>query len=42
LGREDPLEEEWQPTPIFFLENPPQTGKPGRLQSIGSQRVWGN
>ena len=30
LSREDPLEEGWQPTPIFL---------PSRLQSMGSQRV---
>ena len=22
LGREDPLEKKWQPTPVFLLENP--------------------
>ena len=36
LGWDDPLEEAWQPTPIF-LENP--TEEPGGLQSMGSQRV---
>ena len=34
LGREDPLERKWQPTPVFL---PGESHGPGRLQSIGSQ-----
>ena len=26
LGQDDPLEREWQPTPVFLLENPMDTG----------------
>ena len=39
LGREDPLEEEWHPTPVFLPGEFPWTEEPGRLQSIGLQRV---
>ena len=39
LGQEDPLEEEWQPTPVFLPGLIPWTAKPGRLQSMGLQRV---
>ena len=35
LGGEDPLEEAWQPTPVFLLENPMDRGA-GWVQSIGS------
>ena len=28
----------WQPTPVFLLGESPWTEKPGRLQSMGSQR----
>ena len=33
-----PWRRAWQPTPVFLLENPVDK-EPGRLQSIGSQRV---
>ena len=41
LGWEDPLEEgrAWQPTPVFFPGESPQTEEPGGLQSMGLQRV---
>ena len=39
LGWEDPLEKGWQPTPIFLPKESPWTDQPGRLQSMGSQRV---
>ena len=29
----------WQPTPVFLPGESPQTEEPGRLQSMGSQRV---
>ena len=29
----------WQPTPVFLPGRIPRTEKPGRLQSMGSQRV---
>ena len=29
----------WQPTPVFLPGESSQTEEPGRLQSIGSQRV---
>ena len=29
----------WQPTPVFFPGKIPQTEEPGRLRSMGSQRV---
>ena len=29
----------WQPTPVFLPRESPGTEKPGRLQSMGSQRV---
>ena len=29
----------WQPTPVFLPGDSPQTEEPGRLQSMGSQRV---
>ena len=35
----------WQPTPVFFLENPRDAGGPGGLPSMGSHRVghnWGD
>ena len=38
LGWEDPLEA-WQPTPVFLPGESLRTEEPGRLQSIGSQRV---
>ena len=38
LGREDPLEEAWAPTPVFLPGKSPWTEEPGGLQSMGSQR----
>ena len=38
LGREDPLEEEMQPTPVF-LPGESHGEEPGRLRSMGLQRV---
>ena len=29
----------WQPTPVRLFRESPWTDEPGRLQSIGSQRV---
>ena len=34
-----PWRRDWQPTPVFLPGNIPLTEEPGRLQSIGSQRV---
>ena len=34
-----PWRRAWQPTPIFLPESPPWTEEPGRLLSLGSQRV---
>ena len=42
LGWEDPLEKEWQPTPVFLPGESPWTKEPGGLQSMGSQRVRHN
>ena len=39
LSQEDPLEEEWQPIPVFLPGESPWTEEPGRLQSMGLQRV---
>ena len=39
LGWEDPLEEEMAPNPVYLPGESPWTGEPGRLQSMGSQRV---
>ena len=39
LGWEDPLEEAWQPTPVFLPGESPWTEEPGRLRSMGLQRV---
>ena len=40
LGQEDPWRREWQPTPLFLLgESHGWTEEPGRLRSMGSQRV---
>ena len=33
------LEGAWQPTPVFLPGESPWTEEPGRLQSLGSQRV---
>ena len=38
LGWEDPRKA-WQPTPVLFPGELPWTEEPGRLQSMGSQRV---
>ena len=37
LGWEDPPEEAWQHTPVFFPGESPQTEEPGGLQSMGLQ-----
>ena len=42
LGREDHLEKEWQPTPLFLPGEFAWTEEPGRLWSMGSQRVGHN
>ena len=39
LGWEDPLEEGMQPTPVFLPGKSPWTDEPGRLQSMGLQRL---
>ena len=39
LGREDPLEEEMATHSSILAWRIPWTEKPGRLQSMGSQRV---
>ena len=39
LDQEDPLEKEWQPTPVFLSGESPWTEEPGGLQSMASQRV---
>ena len=39
LGQEDPMEEGMQPTPVFLPGESPWIEEPGRLQSIGLQRV---
>ena len=39
LGWEDPWRRAWQPTPVFLPRESPWTEEPGRLKSIGSQRV---
>ena len=39
LGWEDPWRRKWQPTPVFLPGESPWTEEPGRLQSMGSQRV---
>ena len=39
LGREDPWRRAGQPTPVFLSGEFPWTEEPGRLQSMGSQRV---
>ena len=36
LGREDPLEEAWQPTPVFLPGESLWTEEPGGLESTGS------
>ena len=39
LGWEDPLERAWQHTPVFLPGESSWTEEPGRLQSLGFQRV---
>ena len=39
LGREDPREKEMKPHSSTLAWKIPRTEKPGRLQSVGSQRV---
>ena len=39
LGWEDPLEDAWQPTPVFLPGELLWTEEPGGLQSVGLQRV---
>ena len=34
-----PWKRAWQTTPVFLSEESPWTEEPGRLQSMGSQRV---
>ena len=40
LGQEDPLEKEMETHSIILTWRIPWTEEPGRLQSMGSQRVW--
>ena len=43
--RKIPWRKAWQPTPVFLPGEFPWTEEPGRLQSLGSQRVghnWSN
>ena len=42
LGREIPCERAWQPTPVFLPGESPWTEEPGRIQSMGLQRVGHN
>ena len=42
LGWEDPWRRVQQPTPVFLPEESPWAEDPGRLQSMGSQRVRHN
>ena len=37
--RKSPWKRAWQPTPVFSPGESSWTEEPGRLQSIGSQRV---
>ena len=39
LGQEDTLEEDMATTPVFLPGESPWREEPGRLQSMGSQRV---
>ena len=39
LGREDPLEEGMQPTPVLLPGESPWTEEPNGLQSMGLQTV---
>ena len=40
--RKTPWRRKWQPTPVFLPGKIPWTEEPGRLQSMGSQRVRHN
>ena len=42
LGREDPLEKEMATLSTILAWEIPRTEEAGRLQSIGSQRIWHN
>ena len=42
LGGKVPWRRAWQPTPVFLPGESPWTEKPGRLQSMGSQRFRHN
>ena len=42
LGQEDPLEEEMAPTPVFLPGKIVWMEEPGRLRSMGLQRVGHN
>ena len=37
-----PWRRAWQPIPVFLPGESPKTKAPGRLQSMGFQRVWNN
>ena len=39
LGWEEPWRRAWQPTPVFLSGESPWTEEPGRLQTMGLQRV---
>ena len=40
LGWEDPLEETWQPSPVFFPGESPWIEEPGGLQSMRVAKSW--
>ena len=40
LGWEDPLEEAWQPTPVFLPGESPWTEEPSGLQSMRVAKSW--
>ena len=42
LGQEDPLEKDMVTHSSVLVWRIPWTGEPGRLQSLGLQRVWHN
>ena len=42
LGWEDPWRRAWQFTPVFLPGESPWTEEPGRLQSLGSQKIGHN
>ena len=42
LCQEDPLEEAWQPIPVFLPGESPWTEEPGGIQSMGSRRTGHN